>query len=258
MKNTISQQFMGQSMTFDIDVRVELSTLVKEKNEEGYELEVRYTRVSTRATYPGGEMVLSSDDARSSGERALASVVDKPIQVKMDARGKVMEVTGLDALLDALAETNPESIQQIKSSFGEQALQQNFQSGMMMLPDYPVAKGESWTRVQEVNVMIPTKVANTYTFLGSEKGTWKIGCNSVIKMDGAATEANGMQMENNLGGTLAGEFAIDQKTGWVKTGSLTMSLNGENVLKANDRLPMDVKIPMEIESKTIVSGEIKK
>jgi hypothetical protein len=257
--NVLSQKMMGQSMLINVGVHFDLSYFVKEKNPAGYEIEACYTRLSMNLSFLQETKTITSDDKEDPVGRILASLVNMPIRVKTDARGKVSEVDGVDAMLDALVETAPMLSGQFKNSFGDKALKQNFEATLVPLPDYPVAVGDTWTQEFTQDIMIPVKSSATYTFLGEEKGLWKIGSSATLEIasDGFI-EMNGVQMKSNMTGSTTGELKLDKKTGWVETSTMTVNLKGENVVKANEQIPQDMTIYMELESKTTTSGSTKK
>jgi hypothetical protein len=257
LSNVVSQQIMGQQMKIDMTVHLELSYLVKEKDDAGYDLEVAYKRLGVSVVMPQGTRETSSANPDDPASRALAALVDKPFRVKMDALGKVSELTGLDALVDAALDA-PE-FAQFKRTFGSSALKQNIESNTALFPDHPVAEGDSWVQEVTRDETMPLKVVTTYTFRGVAEGSWKITGTSTLEVPNKDyIEFNGVQMKSDMTGTATGEYTFDKATGWPTAGKMTVNMKGTNHVKANERIPADMTVNMEIVNITTLAGSVKK
>ncbi|MDR0544629.1 MAG: DUF6263 family protein [Odoribacteraceae bacterium] len=256
VSGVIAQAFSGQQMRLDMKVHIEIATLVKEKNAEGYELEMVYKNLSSSMSSPYGEVTVSADGG-GPGSEVLAALQNKPFQAKMDMQGNFTEFNGMDKVLESLAGVEPSVIEQFKSNFGPESMKQNFQLGVV-LPKEPVAVGDTWTHEFTQNVIVPQKISTTFTYLGSEDGCWKIGSNAVIDMSGGTIEMGGMKMESNMKGSISGELLVNKSNGLVKTGQMAVVFKGDNLMKANDRIPQDISINMDFQGKTTVVGTVMK
>jgi hypothetical protein len=206
---------------------------------------------------PGqGTQTMSTDDPTNPMSQALAPLLDKPFQVKMDARGKVTEITGLDALLASLLDKP--GMSQFTQAFGSDALKQNIENTTALFPDHPVAEGDSWVQEIAQNVGMPVKMKTTYTFRGIEEGDWKITAASTVEVPGGTIEMNGMQVKCDLAGTSTSEFRLDKATGWITNGKMTMNMKGTIQIPGNEQMPNGMSIKMDVASTSTITGSVKK
>lgn len=79
----------------------------------------------------------------------LAILLDKPIEVKLDATGKIVSASGMNEALDAVAAEDPtkaQMVQGLKEQYGSNQAAQMVDWGGKMMPPGPVAVGASWDR----------------------------------------------------------------------------------------------------------------
>ena len=264
--NASSQQIMGEPMKLNMNMNVEIEYRVKEKNGTSCELELMYKKLNTRMEMPGQYSRSfdsgSDNSVASTSMNILAALVDKPIQVKLDAKGNVLEVNNLDTLFSSLANTiSPMELQQLKTNFGSDGFKQNvLASTILVFPGYPVAKGDSWVQEQELPVGLPMKAVSTYTYQGSKDGFWKITGATVIETPNKDeyVEVNGMQMKIDLTGTATSEFRVDKKNGTIADGKITMKSRGESHVKSEMIPGGGMTIKLDIETLSTVTGNVKK
>jgi hypothetical protein len=110
-------------------------------------LDVKYERVMMRMggigeleydSDKGGEPD-ESDPAAALG-RAMGAIVGKSITLKMTAAGRVLEVSGLDKLLDGLGD----GAGAMAGMFDEAQLKHMMQTSFAFLPEKPVGPGDAW------------------------------------------------------------------------------------------------------------------
>ncbi|MDR2129711.1 MAG: DUF6263 family protein [Odoribacteraceae bacterium] len=260
LANVILQQIMGQQVKIDMNMNIELSYLVKEKNATFYDLELVYKRLETKAVMPGVSQTASSDNEVNSDSRVLNALVNKPIQVKMDMKGKVLEVSGLEAIFASITSGSTTQLTQLKAIFGDEALKQNIQNAMAFLPDHPVAEGDSWVQELTQNLGLTIKTVTTYTYRGSKDGFWNITGNSTLAVPNKDEyfELNGIQMKSDMQGTAVSELKLDKANGWIVAGNTKLKIKGTTHVKAREGMPGDMSMNMDMENATTYTGSVTK
>jgi hypothetical protein len=265
ISTTVAQQVMGQQMSIDVTMRVELSYLVKEKSAEHYDIDLTFDRITMNMAMPQGNMSVSSESEDTSDlfSQVMAAIKGVPVHLKMSARGKLIEIDNLESIYASIPERFPklpaarleQVIAQAKSTFGNDLLNQNMEA--VTFPDKPVARGESWTvETVQTNAGNALKVQTTYTFQGSEGGYWNITSASTLASADkeAFASMNGMQVKSDLNGTASGEIKLDKASGWIVAGKITQKMSGKLVMKG-EYFPDGMTTEMEVTSTSITTGK---
>jgi hypothetical protein len=146
----------GQSMAHKIKMTIALEMEVGEKDANGLQtFRTMYKRVAQSVETNG--MVMAYDSAEpQAGNPMLAKVytpmLEHPLVIKMDANNKVVSVSGMDEMWDAMIAENPQMAQMakgMKEQFGNDSIAQMVDWAGKMMPSGPVAVGNSWETNQE-------------------------------------------------------------------------------------------------------------
>jgi len=97
---------------------------------------------------------------------AVGALVKQPIQLKMAADGRLVELNLPAAIREKLKQAG--STNQLGTFFSEEGMKRMFD--LMQLPDEPVTEGMSWQRESEISDPATGKqlIATTFTYAGSE------------------------------------------------------------------------------------------
>lgn len=126
---------------------------VLETDAGGTLLRVTYLRQAMKTESPMGSMVFDSSDPSTSGGSpfpALGAIVGKGFEVRLSPTGDVVEVRGVESLLQGLREAMPddlpaEAVEGVIASFNADSLTSEFLEAAGMLPSSPVDVGDTWS-----------------------------------------------------------------------------------------------------------------
>jgi hypothetical protein len=258
--NASTLNMMGQSVRISSTKRTEMDFLVKEASATGYDLEVAYKTIQISETTPMGTQSFGPETEIVA--RILAAFKAKPVQIKMDKQGKVLDIQNCDEVFSSLTGLSPMDEAKrmaIKLTFGESALKQILEDAKF--PDHPVAEGENWSSTDAANAETPTQTIYTCTFLGNENGVWKISHSGIVETPDkdAYVQVFGADLKSDMQGTATGEYKLDSKSGWILESYSHWQAKGNAHMKANGQLPPDgINVNMEMEAASKVTGKISK
>jgi len=195
---------------------------------------------------------------------SLAAIVDEGFTVKMTPEGRVTEITGVDKMLERLCEaiealdeeTKKEIVESMKRQFGDDAMKQMMESITAILPDEPVAVGDSWS--QEIALTVPFsavfEITGTLTDRTGGVSTVELDCTIKPNPDAPPVKMGSMSMTYKLEGTQKGTLKIDEATGWFAEGQITQEIEGEMIMTSAGE-PDEVSVPMLIKSVITIESE---
>lgn len=273
---TETQMFMSQNMfgqSIDIDMTIAMTThfRVDSADEQGYDMTVWYDYISTKM---GGMTQMNASSGNPADgdpmSGALNAMTNKPFNIKMARNGSIISVTGIEKMLDGMAEDIannfpdvPENqIEQMRAqfsqSYGENSIKNNIEMGLSGFPLTPVAVGDSWENTIQSANQFPIDINVTFTLAARNSDTATIKGKAVItsSADSAPTEMGGMLVRYSLNGTQTSETVIDAATGWTVSGTTAQEMSGSIVILANEQIPSDMNVPISIKSNTTVTGYV--
>lgn len=257
----ISQDVMGMSTDMTNDMKNLMYYKVKSFNGGIYDIEVGYKSVVMESYSPyGSEKYDSAGEGNDTMSKMLRNMTNASFGLKMDIKGDIKEVYGLDEMIDKYASDPSFSAQekallkeQFQASFGEDAFKQN--PGIIVFPKDPVAVGDKWDVATTVkNGGMEMKMNTKYEYAGISDGMWVIkGTSTLATPAGSKISTQGMDMDVDLKGTMASDMKYDPKTGWVLSGDTKQDVNGNMSMDVPMQGRMD--IGMKMTTKATVSGK---
>jgi len=179
----------------------------------------------------------SSIDAEKPQDPQLqifAALSGQGLAVKMTPRGLVVEIKGLDEFFHTIfakIDLSPEDKQQIKETFGGQIIKQMTEGALAILPDQPVTIGETWTQKAILTQSYPMAIENTYTLKDRKNGVAIINIAADIKTEEKATrQMLGAKVEYAFTGQKRGTIELDEKTGWIKSKTVTTNISEQAIV----------------------------
>lgn len=159
--------------------------------------------------------------------KMFGAMVGKSVTMKMNPRGEILEVKGFDKIMEEMTKALGDEAQgeMLKQMMSEDQMKQMFQSGWAMLPDKPVAKGDTWDHKME------TKMAGVGTITMKNKLTLKElrngGKDAVIKVD---TKIEG-KPDDEGGMVELTDGKMDSEIGWSLEKGRMESMTGTMTMK---------------------------
>ncbi len=263
----MTQEFNEQKINMEMVIKGTMSFLVKDTNENGYDMEAKYEKLSMSMNMPQGTMEFSSEkeDVNDIFSSILVAMTDKSFEVKMSKTGKVIEVKNMEALwerainqFDQIPEAQKEQLKaQIIKSYGSKKLKGNIEMVTAIYPENPVSKGEKWTVNTNLESGLSAKVTTNYEFSNQTADFALIKGNSTIKTANKDeyVKTNGMSMKYDLSGTMSSEIKVDNTSGWIIEAKIKQEIAGDTYIKENPQMPNGMKMPMTLKNNMVITNK---
>jgi hypothetical protein len=256
----IQQTVMGSEQNIDQTIGYTYRQEIKSLTEDGnYQVQVTYDRVIFEQEGPMGNIAYDSEDPPEqipAPALGYAAMVDKSFELVMSPRGKVIDVSGVDAMLDQIFDEvaeqqplNPQMRESLKQQMGEEGIKNNLGGLTNFYPDNPVKVGDHWQVVQDRAGMTALHLETDYVLAKVEDGVLSLGAKSEISpvADAPPTQMGSMELSYALSGQQSGTLRVDQETGLLQVGSLVQNLSGD--IKMTGGPAGEMEWPILIETK---------
>lgn len=207
-----------------------------------------------------GKMTFDSDKAKGDEVpmqyRSYMALVGKSIGFKMDKRGTVIEVSGVDSLFDSVLNSVGGSKMDgtematmktaLKATFGDEAMKTMMQSASIQYPDVLIAEGDTWGKQISSMGAMPLSMDVTYKVDHIDADKVVLSFEGKIKSDkDKALDLGLMEMSMDIEGDYKGTSEIERKTGLVLKSKVDQDMEGSMGA-------MGMNIPMSIQQKITV------
>ena len=264
----MSQSFEGQTFEIGQIMGFEYMYTVTSREPDGSAwVDVSYTRAIFESETPLGTE--SYDSADSSGQipegaEGFAAVVGTGFSMKIGSDGEILEIEGLDEMLDQIlsglnlpdAEMRQAFELTLRQQYSEQAMKDQLGNLLFDFPEGSLQVGDSWSSTQESNVMLPIIAETTYTLLDFDENMALIEVRSEIRTgEGEGGMDFGLfAFDFTISGTQTGTIQVDLNTGLANSvidqillGEMTMLIEGEEV-----NVPLNINQTVQVESAQLV------
>lgn len=260
---TTSQTMGGMEQTVQLNQIFEYTMDVKDIDSNGnFSTQITYTRVAINMLAGGRDMAFDSDiDDQSASANPLfmsfGALIGKSINVTFTSKGKITEIDGVDAMIDAMInelagdnETIKAQIEQsLTQSFNDEQMKQMFGGSFIEYPGKLVKVGTKWADNQTISSQFTLNVISNYVVKGIDADFVDLEVTSTIATTpGNKSEMQGMEVSFNLFGTQSGTIKIDKKSGKVVESTVNQNISGN--LSA-DMGGQNMDIPMTVASKAV-------
>lgn len=263
----MTQMVAGQEIPVKIAMTGKLAYTVKEIANNTYSLDSRYIDIGMKMDAGGMSMEFSTtttptDTMSKIMSKMMKAITSGSFKINMSKQGRVLEVTGIEALLDGMMNQFPglpeaqkaQLKQQMAQSFGDKSLRGSIEMATAIFPDKPVAIGENWTVEVLNNGSMPIKMNTQFVLAEVTDTHYIVKGNAKVETDkNASTKSNGLDMTFDLKGTATSELKINKTSGWIVTGVTKQNLSG-SAIASGEQLPSPMTIGMTMDSETKISG----
>nr|WP_068892792.1 DUF6263 family protein [Pedobacter panaciterrae] len=265
--SVIKQTMNGQVINIDMTITGQMKYVVADEVAGIYTMDVSYVSLLMKLIHPGGSSVFDSEknDEKDILSSVFGLMKNKPFQIKMNKAGKIIEVKNVEAIYTGVfekfpqltAEQKEEMRSKIMQSYGDKAFKGNIEMLSAVFPDRAVAKGDTWNVKTELEAGMSATLDGVYKLDEITPTEFVVSGNSILTTTNKDTyvETNGMQLKHNLAGTMNSVIKIDKKTGWIIEGKINQSIKGNMEIKANDKVPEGMTIPMEMTSNIVFTDK---
>jgi hypothetical protein len=174
-------------------------------------------------------------------QKVLSAVVNKPFTMKVDAEGNIMELKGMNAIVESMFDSvgldeqaKTKARESMKDQFNDETIKGRFAMVFTFFPNKEVKTGDSWEKTYSVGGNMGGKFTTTYTVKDIDGD--HISLTSVTKI----SSGDG----GEISGTQTGNLLVDSKTGLMIDGEFEQELQTRNEGK-----------PITIKSKGRIKGK---
>jgi hypothetical protein len=264
----MQQSIAGQDIKIGVTINGLMAYKVTDIKDTVYTLSMEYKSLSMKMDSPmGGGLDMNSDnnDPNNILSSVAKTLLNKPLTVKLSNKGKVLEVTGSDALYEGMFEKFPQiqeaQKQQVKDqlsqSFGEKSLRSSLETSLSVFPRTAVAKGDKWTVGTLLESSISGNIQTVYELKDVTATDYILVGVGQVSADSknGAVESNGMKVGFDLSGTSNTEVVVDKKTGWIKNQVVKQAITGTAKIEDNPQIPGGMSFKITLNTETIVTDK---
>jgi hypothetical protein len=241
MDQDISQEPMGNKIDMKQKMKMGFSFAVKKVDTNGNAvIDVTFDSIYFSQDGPLGHIVYDSEDEY--GEvplpaKGFAALVGEGFTMELTPAGFIEDVQGVDLMLEHIMERidlpfggQLEQVkEQMKRSFGDEAMLSQMENMMSIFPEEPVGIGDTWSRRFVMSGMMPMAMNNKWKLKDRRNGRAIIEVKSDIEPNEAATalETAVGKMKYSLSGSQQGTLELDEATGWTIQAVLNQEMEGK-------------------------------
>lgn len=240
MNQDVAQTINGHDQTLRQELLMSWRYDVIGTSDNGdVDINLTYTRIKVKQDFGFQSSEYDSDsppDYIEPSMRGYGAVVGSELGVRMGKKGRIIELRGVDTMLDNMIEdlnlpdspAKNEMIASMRSQFGENALRQALEQITGFYPESPVNTGDKWTSEKLVSTGLPMKVVDNFTLRSRKDGVAGIDVSSEITSspDSAGVQMGPVSIFYDIAGSHSGSIEVDESTGLPIKSEIDMSLSG--------------------------------
>ncbi len=240
MNQDLAQTTGGHDQTLEQELLISWRYDVIGSNDNGdIDIKLTYSRIKIKQDFGFQSSEYDSDsppDYIEPSMRGYGVAVGSELGVRMSKKGHVIEMQGVDSMLDKMIEeldlpdlpAKNQMIAAMRSQFGEDALKHALEQITGFYPESLVNPKDKWTSEKLVSAGFPMKVVDNYTLRSRKNGIANIDVSSVIT---SSPDSEGVQMGPvsifyDITGAHTGSIEVDESTGLPIRSEIDMSLSG--------------------------------
>jgi hypothetical protein len=263
---TINQTINNNAVSYNVGMGVTMANKVLNKQDTVYNLEVSYQHIDMKMQMSTGTTEYNSDKpgAQDPFSQVLSAILNKPFYVSISTSGKVLSVTGINEVLDAIFKTVnlPDTSQvkqlraQFSQSFGEKAFKGNLMQTYSIYPTILVAKGDKWQVNSLIESVMTANVQTVYQLQDITPTSYLVhGDGKLASVNTGNTQVNDMPVKYNLTGTIISDITLDKATGWITQDTQKENVTGDFQILDNPTVPGGMTIPMTVNVVSVITDK---
>ncbi len=239
----------GQKMSNDISMT--MTQVAREKVGSDFRLESVIESMIMDVKQGGASIMHWDSNAPEAGDASelgeMSALIDQTFETVMSDRGEVRSVSGLDAMWDAMAESDDpmmkQQAQMMKQGLGDESMVAMMQGSMPVFPEHALETGDSWTWDAQAPNPILGELAmkSTYTVAGASEVDGTPCLELLVDIDMSMGGAS--QMLDQLAASFGGEMTMDMD---VKEASGTMCLSRDTGVLLTSRMHQVMTVDIAI------------
>lgn len=228
----------GKSQSGTSEMTDEMSFTVNDFKNGTYDITINLTGKRNSQSANGKTVSVDTKQAEPKDEqlkmmwKVNKALVGNKLNLKMTESGKVLSITGFDAVYNKISASVGSTIKDpkqkeaflssFKQSFNEKMLKDQFDKNLVIIPAKGAKIGEKWSHSENATPDGKIKLTTTYTLKSVDNGVAQIAVNGGIpkKSDKKTQEGITRSMSSEL--SQNGTITLDQNTGWVKNQNIAV------------------------------------
>lgn len=260
------QKIEGQDFVVKISLAATTSFEVKDFSDNVFSMDVWFENLSTKISNPYTNIEVNTESAPQEKDNVMVSVmhdmlksiIGKTFLVRIDQRGKILQVSGinelfaysLDVIMSKYTLDEPKRnllYSQIIQSFGNEAVKSSLETILNIYPEQPVAIDNTWVKSIPVKNIVDASYRVEYKLGQSIDSVHEIsGIGKFITNKSDFIKMGAIEVKYNLDGKYLIEIAISKESGWITRGKIVQKLDGTVDYAPNKDMPEGMKVPMSI------------
>lgn len=228
----------GKTMNGTSESTDEMTFLVNDISGNVYDITINLLGKRSSQTAQGKtivvdtKMAIPQDDNLKLLWNINRGMTGNKLNMKMDNTGKVLSITGFDAVYTKIdkalatlikdAKERGQIVASLKKSFNENILKQQFEKNLKIIPVKGAKIGDQWKTSESAEPTGKIKVTSNYTLKNVGDGVAVISVTGGIPKK--VEKRNNAEMSHSISSELSqnGTITFDQNTGWIKNQNITV------------------------------------
>lgn len=257
----ITQTVMNQQQTVDLNMGTGMKLEVLDVDSAG-NMQIRYTYAWLSLTQKNPMGSQSYDSTQSTtpapGTEPFAALINQSYTVKVSPQGKVVDLTGLEQLKEAVQKKMPPGSEAgpagniTNSLLSKDGMKESVEGVWDIFPDKPVEPGQAWIEKKTLSAGFGRLEETKFTLLKQENGVAVIGVTATLQPNpnAAPMEMQGMKLKTAMSGTQDGTARVVEATGLIQMEEGRQQLKGEIQVIDPSQGQVMMTIPMTVDGKS--------
>lgn len=256
----IVQTIMGMEQTGNNHYDGTIAMRVISSQSGSYRIEAKMIRLKSHLKNFMNEIYLDSDgDTQNASNQIVTSMMNRPFYVTISQTGVIEKVENVDNLWAGIDKLNvsEEEKKKVKASIGQMINESSFKNGLgqafLSYPTTPVQLQESWNTQSGIPADFPVKSDNKWVVETATSSQAVVRGDGVFKTtdkEKIVSLPGEFRAKVDLSGTQQVKGTTTLKTGLPVAVRIDGKMTGTILLLAGGFLPMDVQVPINIETQT--------
>lgn len=262
MEQVVTQQIQGMEIVVNQTMGFDMLQEVLDVDDKG-NANLKVTYVAARLKHSSMMGEFNYDSANPPQElppqaMGIAALVGNGFKMKVDSRGEILSISGLDELLEnaikALdVEEGPMRValaKALKEQFGEAAMKESMSQQSTIYPNKKLSVGDTWEQKSTTTRGFAAIMDTKYTVSSRKDGIVSVEISSFITENpkGEPMDMGVARMRYNVRGMQKGTIAINEKTGIPTRMNIRQKLDGTvKLLDENEEWPISIESTITVE-----------
>ncbi len=236
----------GKSQSGNSETTDEMSFIVNDFKDHVYDITIDLMSKKSTQSANGQTVVVDTKGAEPKEEqlkmmwKVNKALIGNKLAMKMDTNGKVLSISGFDAIYTKVAnaasgiikdqKAKNAFVQNFKESFNQKILSDQFIKNLVVIPAKGAKIGSSWSESENASPDGKVKLTTTYTLKSVENGTAEISVSGGIPKRSDKKTQEGVTRSMSAELSQSGKILLDQNTGWIKNQNIAVKTSQSETL----------------------------